>query len=148
MNNIDGKRQQLRIMKDLVDESISILSNGDNIVSFGKMMREAWDSKRKFSNKVSNPQVDEMYAQALSAGAIGGKLTGAGGGFMLLFAPPSEHREIKKRLNKLIYVPFKFEFSGSQIIFLDHEEDYSDLEDERNKQSIQAFKELGHSQKE
>ena len=132
VNNIDNKRRQLRIIKDLVDESISILSNGTDITSFGKLMREAWDSKRNLSNKVSNSKVDEIYEQALSAGAIGGKLTGAGGGgFMLLFATPSEQPAIRTRLNKLIYVPFKFEFSGSQIIFFDHEEDYSQIEKER-----------------
>lgn len=146
VNDIDSRRRQLRIMKDLVDESISILSNGDDITSFGDLMQEAWDSKRSLSDKVSNPQVDEMYKQALSAGAIGGKLTGAGGGgFMLLFAPPSVHREIRERLNKLIYVPFKFEFSGSQIVFFDPEEDYSSLEKERAKQSVRAFEELQYS---
>jgi len=143
VNDIDSRRRQLRIMKDLVDESISVLSNGDDITSFGMLMREAWESKRSLSDKVSNHQVDEMYDQALSAGALGGKLTGAGGGgFMLLFAPPSTHDKIRVRLNKLIYVPFKFEFSGSQIIFFDPEEDYADIENERSAQSIQAFQEL------
>jgi len=147
VNDIDNRRRQLRIMKDLVDESLSILSNGDNITSFGKLMREAWDSKRSLSDKVSNPHVDEMYNQALSAGALGGKLTGAGGGgFMLLFATPSVHREIRDRLNKLIYVPFKFDSSGSQIIFFDPEEDYADIERDRTKQSIQAFRELSCGQ--
>ena len=130
-------------MKDLVDEALSILSNGDEITSLGKLMREAWDSKRSLSNKVSNPQVDEMYNQALSAGALGGKLTGAGGGgFMLLFAPPAAHSEIRNRLNKLIYVPFKFEFSGSQIVFWDPEEDYSQIEKERENYPIKSFKEM------
>ena len=147
VNDIDSRRRQLRIMKDLVDESISILSNGDDITSFGKLMREAWDSKRSLSDKVSTPHVDEMYDQALSAGALGGKLTGAGGGgFMLLFAPPSVHRKIRDRLNKLIYVPFKFEYSGSQIIFFDPEEDYADIEKERSNQSVQAFQELSCGQ--
>jgi len=146
VNDIDSRRRQLRIMKDLVDESISVLSNGDDITSFGKLMREAWDSKRSLSDKVSNPQVDEMYDQALSAGALGGKLTGAGGGgFMLLFAAPSVHHKIRERLNKLIYVPFKFESSGSQIVFFDPEEDYSSLEKERAKQSVRAFEELEYS---
>jgi D-glycero-alpha-D-manno-heptose-7-phosphate kinase len=147
VNNIDGRRRQLRILKDLVDESILVLSNGDDISNFGKLMREAWDSKRSLSNKVSNPEVDEMYDQALSAGAVGGKLTGAGGGgFMLLFAPPEAHSKIRRRLNKLIYVPFKFDFAGSQIIFFDSEEDYSDIEKDRSKQSIQSFQELSCGQ--
>lgn len=143
VNNLESKRRQLRIMKDLVDESITLLSNGGEIVDFGQLMREAWDAKRSLSARISNPEVDEMYEEALSAGAIGGKLTGAGGGgFMLLFAPPSAHYEIRRRLNKLIYVPFKFEYSGSQIIYFDHEEDYVELENERAKQKIRAFREV------
>lgn len=146
VNDIESKRRQLRIMKDLVDESILVISNGDDITNFGKLMREAWESKRSLSDKVTNPQVDEIYDQALSAGALGGKLTGAGGGgFMLLFAPPSVHNKIREKLNKLIYVPFKFEFFGSQIIFFEHEEDYSFIEKERAEQKIAAFKEIDES---
>jgi D-glycero-alpha-D-manno-heptose-7-phosphate kinase len=143
INDIDAKRRQLRIMKDLVEESISILSNGKDIISFGELMHEAWLSKRSLGAAVSNPCVDEIYHQALSAGAVGGKLTGAGGGgFMLVFAPPAVQEEVKKKLNKLIHVPFKFEFTGSQIIFFDPQEDYSTLEKERAKQPIEAFREL------
>lgn len=145
--DIDSRRRQLRIMKDLVDEGLSILSNGDDITNLGKLMREAWDSKRSLSTKVTNTQVDELYNQALSAGALGGKLTGAGGGgFMLLFIPPSEQKNVRQRLSKLIHVPFNFEFSGSQIIFFDSEEDYADIEKERSKQSIQSFQELSCGQ--
>jgi D-glycero-alpha-D-manno-heptose-7-phosphate kinase len=143
VNDIDAKRRQLRIMKDLVEESISILSSGQDIISFGELVHEAWLSKRSLSAKVSNPHVDEIYDQAISAGAIGGKLTGAGGGgFMLVFAPPSVQEAVKKKLNKLIHVPFKFEFAGSQIIFFDPQEDYTALEKERAKQPIEAFREL------
>lgn len=147
VNDIDDRRRQLRIMKDLVEEGISILSNSEDIKSFGELMHEAWLSKRSLSSKVSNASVDEIYDQAISAGAKGGKLTGAGGGgFMLLFAPPSVQERIKQKLNKLIYVPFKLEFSGSQIIFFDSEEDYSFLEKERGYQQIGAFRELEDNQ--
>ena len=143
INDIDAKRRQLRIMKDLVEESITILSSGKDIISFGELMHEAWLSKRSLGAKVSNPHVDEIYTQAMSAGAVGGKLTGAGGGgFMLIFAPPSVQEEVKKKLNKLIHVPFNFEFTGSQIIFFDPQEDYSALEKERAKKPIEAFREL------
>jgi D-glycero-alpha-D-manno-heptose-7-phosphate kinase len=92
---------------------------------------------------VSNSLVDEIYDSAISAGAIGGKLTGAGGGgFMLLFAPPSRQREIREKLNTLIHVPFKIEFSGSQIIFFDAEEDYSFEEKDRAGRSIRSFQEM------
>jgi D-glycero-alpha-D-manno-heptose-7-phosphate kinase len=87
--------------------------------------------------------VDAAYDAARSAGALGGKLLGAGGGgFLLVFAPPSKHAKIKKQLSKLIHVPFKFEFGGSQVIFHELEEDYSAHDKVRDKQQIEAFREL------
>lgn len=146
VNDIEGRKRQLRIMKDLVEESISILNSSQDIISFGELLHEAWQAKRSLSSRVSNTHVDEIYDQAISAGAIGGKLTGAGGGgFMLVFAPPSKQPQIKEKLNKLIYVPFKFEFSGSQIIFFDPEADYSAEEKARANQFIEAFQELNQS---
>lgn len=145
VNNIENKRQQLRIMNDLLKESITVLNKGKNITGFGELLHEAWQAKRSLSNKVSNPNVDEIYNQAIAAGAIGGKLTGAGGGgFMLLFVPPEKQMKVREKLKGLIYVPFKFEFSGSQIIFFSRQNDYSVLEKERAKQSIQTFQELTH----
>jgi len=143
VNGIDGRRRQLRIMKDLVDESIAIVSGGRNILEFGELLHEAWLAKRSLSVRVSNSDVDTMYEEARGAGAIGGKLLGAGGGgFFLLFVPPSKQRNVRERLNTLIHVPFKFEFSGSQIIFCDREEDYAAEERARATQPIQAFREL------
>jgi D-glycero-alpha-D-manno-heptose-7-phosphate kinase len=143
VNDMEARRRQLRIMKDLIEESISILNNGDDLRGFGELLHEAWQAKRSLSAAVSNSLVDEIYASAVSAGAVGGKLTGAGGGgFMLLFAPPSRQKEIRERLNTLIHVPFKIEFSGSQIIFFDSEEDYSREEKERASCSIESFREL------
>jgi len=126
---IEERRRQLRIIKDLVEEGIAILNSDQDITAFGRLLHEGWQAKRDLSSKVSNPQVDTLYEKALSAGAIGGKLTGAGGGgFLLLFAPPAAHESLKKVFSGLIYVPFKFEFGGSQIIFFDPEEDYSALD--------------------
>lgn len=145
VNDIETRKRQLRIMKDLLKESISILNSGQDITGFGELLQEGWKAKRSLSSSVSNSDVDEIYDQAISAGAIGGKLTGAGGGgFLLLFVPPSRQKRVRKKLNKLIYVPFKFEFSGSQIIFFDRQEDYSTLEKERDSQPIRAFEELTH----
>jgi len=92
---------------------------------------------------VSNPTVDELYNEAISAGALGGKLTGAGGGgFLLLFVPPEKQNDVRNKLNNLIYVPFKFEPHGSQIIFFDPEEDYSFYEKVRENQDIRSFKDI------
>jgi D-glycero-alpha-D-manno-heptose-7-phosphate kinase len=143
VNGIEDKKRQLRIMKDLVEESITVLNSGQDITSFGELLHEAWQAKRSLSSSVSNSHVDEIYDQAISAGATGGKLTGAGGGgFLLLFVPPSRQKLLRERLNKLIHVPFKFEFSGSQIIFFDQEEDYSVEEKALANQPIQAFREM------
>lgn len=149
VNSIDARKRQLRILKDLVDEGIRILNDDKDITGFGELLHEAWQAKRSLSEKVSNSQVDDIYEQARSAGAIGGKLTGAGGGgFLLLFVPPPRHNEVKEKLNMLICVPFKFEFPGSQIIFFDREEDYSAVEKVRVDQLISPFQELIHSRTE
>ena len=132
----------MRIMKDLVEESISILNSGRDIIEFGELLHEAWQIKRSLSSKMSNPYMDELYDKALSVGAIGGKITGAGGGgFMLLFVPPSEQAKVREELGHLLCVPFRFEFSGSQIIFFDAEEDYSVLDRERSDRIIRKFQE-------
>jgi len=120
VNCIEDKNAQLLILNDLLEEGISILSKDQNINAFGELLHEAWQAKRSLSTVVSNANVDAVYNMARSVGAIGGKLTGAGGGgFMLLFVPPEKQNEVREKLKKLIYVPFKFESAGSQIIFFD-----------------------------
>ncbi len=143
VDDIQAKRRQLRIMKDLVEESISVLTGGGDINVIGHLLHEAWQAKRSLSPQVSNPQVDELYRTAQEAGALGGKLTGAGGGgFLMLFVPPAQQADVKQALNRLIHVPFKFEPAGSQIIFYEPGQDYSIQEEERNTQNIDEFREL------
>ena len=80
---------------------------------------------------MSNSDVDDIYQIARSNGASGGKLLGAGGGgFFLVFAAPDRHHAIRQALSKLVFVPFRFEFSGSQVIFMDREQDYLEVESE------------------
>lgn len=143
VNGFEHRRRQLRIMKDLVDESLSLLSGNADIHDFGELLHESWMAKRSLSNTVSNSMVDDVYEEARSAGALGGKLLGAGGGgFLLLFAPPDIQDEVKERLNRLISVPFQFEHTGSQIIFLDRQEDFSSAERHRDERPIACFQEL------
>jgi D-glycero-alpha-D-manno-heptose-7-phosphate kinase len=104
--DMETRKRQLRIMKDLVDESLSLLTQRGEITGFGELMHEAWETKKSLSNTVSNSVVDQMYTEARKAGAIGGKLTGAGGGgFLLLCVPPSRQAKVKEALKDLIHVP-------------------------------------------
>jgi len=142
-NDLEARRQQLRIMNDFVEEGLSILSGRDDIARFGTLLREAWQAKQSLSAKVSNPYVDELFEAALGAGAIGGKLTGAGGGgFLLLFVPPTHHQKVREALRRLLWLPFDFEFSGSQIIFYTHERDYEIYERLREQQQLEPAREL------
>lgn len=143
VTNLDAKRRQLRILKEMVDEGLSILSRGRDIRLFGELLHEAWLVKRSLGDAVSNARVDAYYESARSAGALGGKLAGAGGGgFLLLFVEPPFQDRVKRKLHNLIHVPFEFECSGSQIIFFDPEKDYSAHEAVRERQKIPAFAEL------
>ena len=146
LGNLNEKKRQLISIRALVDEATSVLNGRGDIDEFGKLMHEGWQLKRGLSSKISNPRVEELYERALSAGALGGKLTGAGGGgFLLLFVPPSRQANVREKLNKLIHVPFRFEFSGSEIIFYDPEQDYSIAERHRAKQDLSVFSELADS---
>jgi D-glycero-alpha-D-manno-heptose-7-phosphate kinase len=143
VKNIDDSKRQLRIMRDLVDESLAILNSNNDLTAFGELLDEAWRAKKGLSAAVTNSDVDDLYQEAKAAGALGGKLLGAGGGgFMLLFVPPDRQQEVRERLSGSLIVPFKFEYSGSQIIFFDSEQDYSAEEKIRASQSLQEFREL------
>jgi D-glycero-alpha-D-manno-heptose-7-phosphate kinase len=126
VKKINNKKKQLKIMQDSVEEAISILAGKKDIKDFGELLNKFWQMKKSLSPQVSTSAIDEIYEKALSSGAIGGKLIGAGGGgFLLLFVPPRNRKKVRETLKKLIYVPFKFESLGSQIIFYDVQEDYS-----------------------
>ncbi|MFN0052106.1 MAG: kinase [Planctomycetales bacterium] len=143
VTDLAAKRRQMRLMRDLVDEGTSILAAGSDLTSFGELLHEAWLAKRSLGAHVSNPQVDELYAEAQAAGAIGGTLTGAGGGgFMLLFVPLERQAAVRERLRNLVHVPFRFDAAGTQIIFFEAGEDYAALDQERSGQSLSAFREL------
>ena len=100
-------------------------------------------AKRSLSDLVSCGDIDGMYEAARSEGAIGGKITGAGGGgFLLLFVPPEAQSAVRERLHRLLHVPFDFETSGSQVIFYDPGEDYSKLEEETRFRKLASFREM------
>jgi D-glycero-alpha-D-manno-heptose-7-phosphate kinase len=111
-------------LKEHVAEAEHILVDGCDIKCFGSLMNTAWEMKKLLSNAVSTPYIDFLYDKALKAGAMGGKLVGAGGGgFMLLFCEPAKQEEVKKALKGLLFVPFKFENKGTQVILNNGHED-------------------------
>ena len=126
IQNISSKTAELHRMKEMAEEGVSILnSRTEEIESFGKLLNESWKLKRSMSSKVTTDVIDGIYDTAIKAGAIGGKICGAGGGgFMLLFVPPRKQRMVKKALKGLLYVPFRFETLGSQITFYANQEPY------------------------
>lgn len=117
------KKAELATMRLLVDDALEVLSSGADIGEFGRLLHETWLLKRSLAPNIAPGFVDEIYEKARSAGAIGGKLLGAGGGgFILLFAPPERQPAILDALQDLLWVPFEFESEGSSIIYYDQME--------------------------
>jgi D-glycero-alpha-D-manno-heptose-7-phosphate kinase len=89
------------------------------------LLHENWNLKRSLTDKISTPQIDKIYNNAIESGALGGKLLGAGGGgFILFFVEPEHQPAVKEKLKSLLHVPFKFENQGSQIIYYAPENNY------------------------
>ena len=117
---IPNKKHELKMMGEMVEAALGILTGTDSIDEFALLLHEGWMLKRGMSDAVSNEEIDRIYQTARDAGAIGGKILGAGGGgFMLLCAPPHAHKKIRQNLSSLLEVPFEFERTGTQIIFAD-----------------------------
>jgi len=143
IGDIERHDSQLRALRDMVRKAIVILSGRQEVTQIGELLHDSWMIKRSLSPAVANPEVDGIYEQARAAGAIGGKVLGAGGGgFMLFFAPPIRQKTLLEKLSKLIHVPIRFETQGSQIVFNDPEQDYSDEERARVNRPAPFFREL------
>jgi D-glycero-alpha-D-manno-heptose-7-phosphate kinase len=129
------KKQELSMMLQLVNEAEAILASPRGpLDEFGKLLHESWQIKRTLTEKISNAGIDEIYEAGLSAGALGGKLLGAGGGgFMLFFVPPERQAALRARLKNLLCVPFAFSNRGSQVVVYEPDEMYDKtLADERS----------------
>jgi D-glycero-alpha-D-manno-heptose-7-phosphate kinase len=105
-------------MRELVDEAEAILASPScPILEFGRLLGRSWQIKRTLTNRISTVYIDEIYEAGCAAGALGGKLLGAGGGgFMLFFVPPERRRALRARLDKLLHVPFSFSNKGSAVV--------------------------------
>jgi len=118
VNSIAERAIELREMTAMVHEAAAILASDRPIVEFGQLLDQQWRLKRQLSSKISNSTIDALYAKAMQAGATGGKLLGAGGGgFMLFFVAPERQAAVRTALDGLLHVPFRFDVTGSQIIY-------------------------------
>ena len=112
------KTKELNKMKRFVYEACSVLNGSSNDMNdFGKLLHESWMIKKELTDIISNSAIDDIYETALSVGALGGKLCGAGGGgFILFYVPLENQQKVKEKLKGLLHVPFIFDNLGSQII--------------------------------
>jgi D-glycero-alpha-D-manno-heptose-7-phosphate kinase len=117
IDNLKRRTGEMRAMQEMVDRAIELLASPSaDVVEFGRLLNETWMLKRRLSDRVSNSDIDALYDAATRAGAVGGKLLGAGGGgFVLLFVRPEDRARVAEALRHLITVPFKFDMSGCRI---------------------------------
>jgi len=114
--SIEEKRPTLRKMRDLALHGREALAAGQ-LDALGELMHESWEHKRSLASTISNGTIDEMYATARSAGAIGGKISGAGGGgFMLLYCPPEKQESVRAALHGLQELEFSLDAEGSVVL--------------------------------
>jgi D-glycero-alpha-D-manno-heptose-7-phosphate kinase len=109
-----------RRLATMAKEGSDILTGSEDITQFGELLHEGWALKKQMSPSISTDGIDNAYEIATQSGAIGGKILGAGGGgFMLLFAKPDLHSNIRIALEPLKHIPFEFEHEGSKVIYAD-----------------------------
>jgi D-glycero-alpha-D-manno-heptose-7-phosphate kinase len=113
------KCAELNAMTELCQRAVAYLTDTkDSLDSFGEMLNEQWSIKKSLTGKISNREVNEIYDIGIRNGALGGKLLGAGGGgFMLFYAPRSRHENIKSALRNKLFIPVRFDYTGSKIIY-------------------------------
>ena len=119
-NKLDKKDKigQLQEMYALVDEAEKVLTNNAcDLNEFGRLLDHTWKLKRQTGAAVSTDSIDHLYAKGIEAGALGGKLLGAGGGgFLVFYVEPEYHNAVKTAMSDLMYIPFEFENGGTRII--------------------------------
>jgi D-glycero-alpha-D-manno-heptose-7-phosphate kinase len=120
------KQRELRTIMEIVDQGEAIITDPRRpIDEFGQLLHEGWKIKRSLTGKISNTAIDEIYEAGRSAGAVGGKLLGAGGGgFMLFFVPPERQESVREKLKHLLCVPFRFSSRGSHVVVYEPEDTY------------------------
>ena len=144
LKDLKNKRSLLFEMYEMVNEALGIIKSG-SLDDLGLLLNESWQIKKNVSKNITNKNIDLIYQLAISQGALGGKLLGAGGGGVIIFyAPEHAHKKIKSVLKKLLYIPITFENEGSQIIYNLPQKQYVEEEKMRSKNFLKKFKELSN----
>jgi D-glycero-alpha-D-manno-heptose-7-phosphate kinase len=117
VQNMPHRLPVLREMKRLALDAKACVEAGE-FDELGRLLDEGWQLKRQMASGVSNGSLDHLYSRARRSGALGGKITGAGGGgYLLLYVPPQRQDDVRAALKELIELPFNLEFDGSKVIF-------------------------------
>lgn len=123
IQQVGKKEKVLSQMHAMVDKAVDVLNGGGDLREFGHLLHQSWDLKRQLATQISNELIDKIYDTAIKNGAIGGKLLGAGAsGFMIFFAEPERHQQIRDALPGYLHVPFKFEYEGSTLLHYSRDE--------------------------
>lgn len=113
----EKKNEQLLEMLKLVDDAQDVLTSKGDLNEFGRLLDYTWKLKRGITSTISNNSIDALYQKAIGAGALGGKLLGAGGGgFLLFYVEEDRQKAVREALDGLLYVPFTFENSGTKVL--------------------------------
>lgn len=116
-NNIRDRMSVLREIKQMAIQARSNLESGD-FDAFGSLLHQSWELKKKMAGSISNGTINDIYEIARRAGAVGGKITGAGGGgFILLYVPYDKQYAVRQALEDLQELPFRLEADGTKVIF-------------------------------
>ena len=123
-SGMDDKKSRLQKMYELVDEAEAILTDKNrDLDDFGRLLDTTWRLKKGTGSAISTGSIDELYEKGIKAGALGGKLLGAGGGgFLVFYVQPEKQEAVKEAMRELMYIPFKFEDGGTQVIYYGPEE--------------------------
>lgn len=127
VNEVSGSKEKRAIltqMHGLVNEAENVLTGVNNdLDDFGRLLDITWKMKKSTGKSISTDSIDELYSKGITAGALGGKLLGAGGGgFMIFYVQPEKQRAVKEAMKDLMYIPFEFENGGTRVIHYSPEE--------------------------
>lgn len=122
--NSENKKERLKKMYELVDEAEAVLTNKErDLDDFGRLLDVTWRLKKGTGDAVSTSSIDELYEKGIKAGALGGKLLGAGGGgFLVFYVQPEKQKMVKEAMKDLMHIPFRFEDGGTRVIHYSPEE--------------------------